>query len=34
MLVLFRLGILVFILISVLLDLPDHLSSDCFWAHP
>jgi hypothetical protein len=33
-LVSFRLGILVFILISVLCGIPDHLSSGCFWAHP
>jgi len=29
-----RLGILFFILISVLCGIPDRLSSDCFWAHP
>ena len=34
MLVRFRLGVLVFILISVLCSIPDRLSSDCFWAHP
>jgi len=33
-LVWFRLGILVFILISVLCGILDRLSSDCFWAHP
>jgi hypothetical protein len=31
MLVWFRLGILVFISISVLCGIPDRLSSDCFW---
>jgi hypothetical protein len=30
----FRLGILVFILITVLCGIPDRLSSDCFGAHP
>ena len=30
----FHLGILVFILISILCGIPDHLSSDCFWSHP
>jgi len=33
-LVWFRLGILAFILITVLCGIPDRLSSDCFWAHP
>jgi len=32
-LVWFRLGVLVFILIPVLCGVPDRLSSDCFWAH-
>ena len=34
MLVWFRLGILVFILISILCGIPDHLPSDCFWSRP
>ena len=33
-LVWFCLGILVFISITVLCGILDHLSSDCFWAHP
>jgi len=32
-LVWFRLGIFVFILISVLCGIPDRLSSDCFGVH-
>jgi len=33
-LVWFRLRIWSLILISVLTGIPDHLSSECFWAHP
>jgi hypothetical protein len=33
-LVLFRLVILVFILMTILCGIPDRLSSDCFWARP
>jgi len=33
-LVSFRLGIFGLILIYVLIDISDRLSSDCFWAHP